>query len=58
MLAIIDAVSVISKKHNATPGQVALAWLLEQGGDIIPIPGTKKQKAGIEWASLFLLADL
>lgn len=47
MLAIIDAVSTISKKHSATPGQVALAWLLEQGDDIIPIPGTKKQKVHV-----------
>ena len=28
-----------AKKHNATPGQLALAWLLAQGPDVIPIPG-------------------
>ncbi|KAI0091134.1 NADP-dependent oxidoreductase domain-containing protein [Irpex rosettiformis] len=38
----VDAVAVIARKHNATPGQVALAWLLAQGDDIIPIPGTTK----------------
>ena len=26
------------------PGQVALAWLLQKGGDIVPIPGTKRRK--------------
>jgi aryl-alcohol dehydrogenase-like predicted oxidoreductase len=27
---------------SATPGQVALAWLLSKGSDVVPIPGTKK----------------
>ncbi|KAJ3808670.1 NADP-dependent oxidoreductase domain-containing protein [Lentinula aff. lateritia] len=35
---------VIGKKRGATGGQVALAWLLAQGDDIIPNPGTKKVK--------------
>jgi aryl-alcohol dehydrogenase-like predicted oxidoreductase len=30
-------------KHNAKPGQVALAWLLHRGSDIVPIPGTKRR---------------
>ncbi|THH31827.1 hypothetical protein EUX98_g2338 [Antrodiella citrinella] len=34
----------IGEKHDATAGQVALAWLLAQGDDIIPIPGTSKVK--------------
>ncbi|THH31829.1 hypothetical protein EUX98_g2347 [Antrodiella citrinella] len=34
----------IGEKHDATAGQVALAWLLAQGEDIIPIPGTSKVK--------------
>ncbi|KAI0698887.1 NADP-dependent oxidoreductase domain-containing protein [Cytidiella melzeri] len=38
----VDAVAAIAKKHDATPGQVALAWLLAQGDDIIPIPGTTR----------------
>lgn len=33
-----------SKKKGCTPAQLALAWLLKQGDDIIPIPGTKKIK--------------
>ena len=44
ILELVDAVRAIGKKYNATPGQVALAWLLAQGNDIIPIPGTKKVK--------------
>ena len=28
--------------HGATPGQVALAWLLAKGSDVVPIPGTKR----------------
>jgi len=31
----------IASRHNATPGQIALSWLLHKGPDIVPIPGTK-----------------
>ena len=34
----------IAQARGATPGQVALAWLLAQGPDIIPIPGTKRRR--------------
>lgn len=34
----------LAKAKNATPAQLALAWVLNQGEDIIPIPGTKKRK--------------
>lgn len=34
----------IAEKKGCTPAQLALAWLLKQGDDIIPIPGTKKIK--------------
>ena len=33
-----------ANSKNATPAQIALAWVLAQGEDIIPIPGTKKRK--------------
>jgi aryl-alcohol dehydrogenase-like predicted oxidoreductase len=33
---------VVAKEVGATPAQVALAWLLAQGDDIVPIPGTKR----------------
>lgn len=40
--AIVDEVVAIAAQLEAKPGQVALAWLLAQGGDIVPIPGTKR----------------
>ena len=41
-LAIVDAVRAVADAKGATPGQVALAWLLAQGDDVVPIPGTKR----------------
>lgn len=42
ILKLVDGVKAIAEKYNAKPGQVALAWLLAQGDDVIPIPGTTK----------------
>jgi aryl-alcohol dehydrogenase-like predicted oxidoreductase len=42
-MAIANLVKDIATAHGATPGQVALAWLLNQGNDIVPIPGTKRR---------------
>jgi aryl-alcohol dehydrogenase-like predicted oxidoreductase len=41
-LRIVDEVEVVAAQAGATPAQVALAWLLVQGDDIAPIPGTKR----------------
>ena len=41
-LAIIDEVQAVAAEAGATPAQVALAWLLAQGNDIAPIPGTRR----------------
>lgn len=41
--ALVAQVSSIAASMDATPGQVALAWLLAQGDDVIPIPGTKRR---------------
>lgn len=41
-LQIVKEVETIAAEINAKPGQVALAWLLAQGHDIAPIPGTKR----------------
>ena len=41
---IASTVQEIAKRKAATPGQVALAWLLSRGEDIVPIPGTKRRK--------------
>jgi len=43
-LKLVDALVQIAKRKGCTPGQLTLAWLLAQGDDIIPIPGTKKIK--------------
>jgi aryl-alcohol dehydrogenase-like predicted oxidoreductase len=40
-LCIADEVKAVATEVGATPAQVALAWLLAQGDDIAPIPGTK-----------------
>jgi aryl-alcohol dehydrogenase-like predicted oxidoreductase len=39
---LVDEVEAIAGELGATPGQVALAWLLTKGDDIAPIPGTKR----------------
>src|SRR2546428_9875003 len=41
-LRIVDEVQAVATEAGATPAQVALAWLLAQGNDIAPIPGTKR----------------
>ncbi|WP_446038987.1 aldo/keto reductase [Streptomyces sp. SID1121] len=41
-LSIVDEVETIAHDVGATPAQVAIAWLLAQGNDIAPIPGTKR----------------
>ncbi|WIM12059.1 aldo/keto reductase [Enhydrobacter sp.] len=41
-LELVSAVEAMAKAKGCTPGQVALAWLLAQGPDIVPIPGTKR----------------
>jgi aryl-alcohol dehydrogenase-like predicted oxidoreductase len=43
-LALVDKVRAVAAAKGCTPGQVALAWLLAQGTDILPIPGTKRIK--------------
>jgi len=41
-LSMVAAIEAMAKAKGCTPGQVALAWLLAQGTDIVPIPGTKQ----------------
>lgn len=41
-LNLVDAIAEIAARKGATPGQIALAWVMAKGDDIIPIPGTKK----------------
>jgi aryl-alcohol dehydrogenase-like predicted oxidoreductase len=41
-LALVDAVTELADRKGCTAGQVAIAWVLAQGPDIVPIPGTKR----------------
>jgi aryl-alcohol dehydrogenase-like predicted oxidoreductase len=41
-LTSVELVRSIADAHGARPGQVALAWLLAKGTDVVPIPGTKR----------------
>jgi len=41
-LALVERVFEIAAEKDVTPSQLALAWLLRQGDDIVPIPGTKR----------------
>jgi aryl-alcohol dehydrogenase-like predicted oxidoreductase len=43
-MALAAVVRDVAAGKGATPGQVALAWLLQQGPDIVPIPGTKRRR--------------
>ncbi|MBD2534315.1 aldo/keto reductase [Nostoc flagelliforme FACHB-838] len=43
-LQLVEQVKAIAEEKGVTPGQLALAWLLAQGDDIVPIPGTKRRK--------------
>ena len=42
-LTLVDRVKEVAASKGVTPSQLALAWLLAQGGDIVPIPGTKRR---------------
>jgi aryl-alcohol dehydrogenase-like predicted oxidoreductase len=43
-LDVVAAVERVAAAHGATPAQVALAWVLAQGADVVPIPGTKRRR--------------
>jgi aryl-alcohol dehydrogenase-like predicted oxidoreductase len=43
-LQLVAAIEAMAKAKGCTPAQVALAWLLAQGTDIVPIPGTKRSE--------------
>ena len=43
-LLLVEEVTSVARGKGATPGQIALAWVLHQGQDIAPIPGTKRRK--------------
>jgi aryl-alcohol dehydrogenase-like predicted oxidoreductase len=41
-LELVERVKDLAREHNCTPSQLALAWVLHQGRDVVPIPGTKR----------------
>ncbi len=41
---LVERVRAIAMEKRVTPGQLALAWLLRQGDDVVPIPGTKRRE--------------
>lgn len=43
-LKIVDAIAEVAKRHKASNAQIALAWLLAQGDDVVPIPGVKRRE--------------
>ena len=42
-LKIVDAIRAVAERHGVSLAQIALAWLLAQGDDIVPIPGVKRR---------------
>lgn len=42
-LSLVEALEQLGKTKNATPAQLALAWLVGQGGDVVPIPGMERR---------------
>ena len=43
-LRLVDEVRSLAAEKDATPGQLALAWVLARGPDVVPIPGTKRRR--------------
>lgn len=43
-MAIVEKVKAVAERRSATNAQVALAWVLSRGADVLPIPGTKRLK--------------
>ncbi|GFZ72424.1 Aldo/keto reductase family oxidoreductase [Pseudomonas amygdali pv. eriobotryae] len=59
-LALVEKVKALAAAKGVSASQLALAWVLAQGGDIIPIPGTKQRKyleSNVAAASLTLSTD-
>lgn len=42
-MAVVAAVKQVADRHNASTAQVAIAWLMDQGPDVVPIPGCKRR---------------
>lgn len=42
-VTLVDRLKTLAREHRCTPAQLALAWTLAKGSDVVPIPGTKRQ---------------
>lgn len=42
--AIVDGIQKVADRHGATSAQISLAWIMAQGPNVVPIPGTKRRK--------------
>jgi aryl-alcohol dehydrogenase-like predicted oxidoreductase len=59
-LELLERVREIAREKDCTPGQLALAWVMAQGDDVVPIPGTKRRsylEQNVEASELELTAD-
>ena len=59
-LGVVDAISAVAARHGVSNAQIALAWLLAQGDDIVPIPGVKRlmtMQDSVGAADVVLTAD-
>ena len=59
-LELVDRVTEIAREKGCSPGQLALAWVMAQGEDVVPIPGTKRRRyleENVEAAEVSLSAD-
>ncbi len=59
-LELVDKVKQLARQLDVTPAQFALAWVLAQGADIVPIPGTKRRRyleENVEAVNVVLNAD-
>jgi len=59
-LVLLARVKEIAAEHDSTPGQLALAWVMHQGEDVVPIPGTKRRsylEENVEAVELELSAE-
>jgi aryl-alcohol dehydrogenase-like predicted oxidoreductase len=59
-LELVARVEELARGHNCTPGQLALAWVLHQAEDFVPIPGTKRRRyleENVEAVEVSLTAD-
>jgi aryl-alcohol dehydrogenase-like predicted oxidoreductase len=43
-MELVERIKVLAAKKGCSPAQLAIAWVLAQGDDIVPIPGTKRRR--------------